>query len=215
VLSLDVAGPHFSPDKALKLSAADRADIGWESPTQWDFENDTLAQHCKKLKVGRSFAGVAKKLDLTAEASTGMIVAKGKRYAAMAASPLLESASPSKISKFGSAASTITSYTPTSGTRRSGRNKGKDAENILQKAVRVQASKDSPGMPAPSADFVLLSSLPDEHLLAVAADSGIALLPGVGTVGDLISLVRAKELAQASLAHAQALLTKRAEEETT
>jgi hypothetical protein len=137
VLSSDVGGPHFSPDKVLKLSAEYHADIGWESPTQWDFENETLAQHCKKLKVGRSSIGVAKKLDLTAEASAGMLVAKGKRSAAMATSPLLASASPSKTSKSGSAASTITSSTPTSGTRRSGRNKGKDAENMLQKVIRV------------------------------------------------------------------------------
>jgi hypothetical protein len=67
--------------------------------------------------------------------------------------------------------------------RRSGRNKGKDAENMLQKAVRVQASKDSPGMPAPSADFVLLSSILDDRLLAVAADSGLALCSGVGWLG--------------------------------
>jgi hypothetical protein len=137
-----VGGPHFSPDKVLKLSAEDRADIGWESPAHWDFENETLAQHCKKLKIGRSFAGVAKKLDLTAEASAGMTVAKGKRSAAVVASPLLESASSSKVSKSGSAASTIISSTPTSSVRRSGRIKGKDAKNMLQKAVRVQASKD-------------------------------------------------------------------------
>jgi hypothetical protein len=36
----------------------------------------------------------------------------------------------------------------------------------------------------------------------------------VGTAGDLISLVKAKELAQASLAQAQALAAKRAEEES-
>jgi hypothetical protein len=81
---------------------------------------------------------VAKKLDLTAEASVGMNVAKGKRSAAVAASPLLhDAASPSKASKSGSAVSTVTSTTPTSSARRSGRNKGKDAENMLQKAVRV------------------------------------------------------------------------------
>jgi hypothetical protein len=68
-------------------------------------------------------------------------------------------------------------------------------------------------MPAPSADFVLLSSIPDDHLLEVAMDSGLALCSGVGNAGDLISLVKAKELAQASLAQAQALAAKRAEEE--
>jgi hypothetical protein len=212
-LSSELGGPHFSPDKVLKLSAEDRADIGWESPTHWDFENKTLARHCKKLKVCRSFAGVAKKLDLTAEALAGMNIAKGKYSAAVAASPLLDSASPSKVSKSGSATSTITSTTPTSSARRSGRNKGKHAENMLQKAVCVQASKD-PGMPALSADFVLLSSLLDDRLLAIASDLWIALLPGVGSTGDIISLVKAKELAQAALAQAQVLAVKRAEEES-
>jgi hypothetical protein len=131
VLSSDVGGPRFSPDKALKLSAEDRADIGWESPTHWDFENETLAQHCKKLKVGQSFAGVAKKLDLTTEASAGMRVAKGKCSVAVVASPLPASASPSKTSKSCSVISTITLAAPTSSTHRSGRNKGKDAENML------------------------------------------------------------------------------------
>jgi hypothetical protein len=187
-LSPEVAEPHFSPEKIFKLSVEDQADIGWESPTNWDFENETLTQHCKKLKVGRSFARVAKKLDLTVEASAGMTVAKGKHSAAVATSPLLEPTSPSKVSKSGSAASTVTSTTPTSSARRSGRIKGKDAENMLQKAVRVQVSKD-PGTLAPSTNFVLLSSLPDDRLLAVVSDSGIALLSGVGSAGDLISLV--------------------------
>jgi hypothetical protein len=70
-------------------------------------------------------------------------------------------------------------------------------------------------MPAPSTDFVLLSSIPDDHLLTFAADSGLALCSGVGVAGDLISLVKAKELAQAALAQAQALIAERAEEENT
>jgi hypothetical protein len=70
-------------------------------------------------------------------------------------------------------------------------------------------------MPAPSANFVMLSSILDDCLLAVAVDLGLALCSGVGVVGDLISLVKAKELAQAALAQAQALIAKRAEEEST
>jgi hypothetical protein len=58
----------------------------------------------------------------------------------------------------------------------------------------------------PSSDFVLLSSLPDDHLLAVASDSGLALVSGVGSTSELLSLVRAKEIAQASLAQAQVKL---------
>jgi hypothetical protein len=46
-------------------------------------------------------------------------------------------------------------------------------------------------------------SLPDDHLLDVALDSGLALVSGVGSSADFLSLVRAKEIAQAALAHAQ------------
>jgi hypothetical protein len=74
---------------------------------------------------------------------------------------------------------------------------------MMAKAVRLQKSKDNLGNPLPSADFVLLSSLPDDHLLSVASDSGLALVSGVGSSAEFLSLVRAKELAQAALAQAQ------------
>jgi hypothetical protein len=53
---------------------------------------------------------------------------------------------------------------------------------------------------------VLLSSLPDDHLLDVASDSGLALVLGVGSSAELLSLVCAKEIAQAALAQAQVTL---------
>jgi hypothetical protein len=40
-----------------------------------------------------------------------------------------------------------------------------------------------------------MSSLPDDHLLDVASDSGLALVLGVGSCVDLLSLVHAKEIA--------------------
>jgi hypothetical protein len=198
-------GPHVSPDKVHKLSAAAREEIGWEVPNEWDFKNETLAQKCKKLKVGRSFEGVAKKLDLTSEAAAGISISKGKRSVAVAAQPS-PSKSPSKVSKSGSASSVITSTTPTSSTRRSSRSKTQDSESMLAKAVRLQRAKDNPGTPFPSYDFVLLSSLPDDHLLDVASDLGLALVLGVGSSAELLSLVHAKEIAQAALAQAQVTL---------
>jgi hypothetical protein len=57
----------------------EREEIGWVSPGDEDSEHKTLAQKCKKLKVGRGFEGVAKKLDLASEASVGLAVSKGKR----------------------------------------------------------------------------------------------------------------------------------------
>jgi hypothetical protein len=56
---------------------------------------------------------------------------------------------------------------------------------MLAKAVRLQRAKDNPGNPVPSSDFVLLSSLPDDHLLDVASDLGLALVSGVGSSAEL------------------------------
>jgi hypothetical protein len=142
-------GPHVSPDKVYKLSADVREEIGWESPNEWDFKNETLAQKCKKLKVGRSFEGVAKKLDLASEAAAGISISKGKRSVAVAAQPS-PSKSPSKVSKSGSASSVITSTTPTSSTRRSSRSKTQDSESMLAKAVRLQRAKDNPAVASPA-----------------------------------------------------------------
>jgi hypothetical protein len=137
-------GPYVSPDKAHKLSADVREEIGWESPNEWDFKNETLAQRCKKLKVGRSFDGVSKKLDLVAEASAGISVAKGKRSVAVSAQ-VSPSTSPSKASNSGSASSAVTTSTPTSSSHRSARTKTQDSESMMAKAVRLQKAKDNPG----------------------------------------------------------------------
>jgi hypothetical protein len=36
--------------KRSKMSAADRAEVGWESPEDWEFDNETLASKIAKLK---------------------------------------------------------------------------------------------------------------------------------------------------------------------
>jgi hypothetical protein len=126
-----------SPDKAHKLSAAVREEIGWESPNEWDIKNETLAQQCKKLKVGRSFEGVAKKLDLAVEVAVGISISKGKQSVAVAAQ-LSPSNSPSKLSKSGSASSVVTASTPTSSTHRSSRTKAQDSESMMAKAIHLQ-----------------------------------------------------------------------------
>jgi hypothetical protein len=151
-ISSDEDRPFVHEGKARNLSAAEREEIGWVSSDADDSEKETLAQKCKKLKVGRGFEGVAKKLDLASEASVGLAMPKGKRSVAVAAhiSPTNELATPSKISKSGSAASTITSITPTSSVRRSERRKGQDKESVLEKAMRVQENKDSPALEATS-----------------------------------------------------------------
>jgi hypothetical protein len=53
-----------------------------------------------------------------------------------------------------------------------------------------------------SSDFVLFSSHSNAHLITVVADVGLAINHSVGSPEELLSLVRAKEVAQALLAAA-------------
>jgi hypothetical protein len=46
---------NFTAEKASKLSEAERQEIGWESPDEWEFENETLTERCKKLNLCRPF----------------------------------------------------------------------------------------------------------------------------------------------------------------
>jgi hypothetical protein len=90
---------------------------------------------------------------------------------------------------------------PISGTRGNSRRKGSDAETILQKAVCSVANRNAPGM-HPSQATLSLPSLSDSHFLGVAAGSLIVLDSSFGSSRNMISLIRAKEVAQALLAEA-------------
>ena len=73
----------------------------------------------------------------------------------------------------------------------------------LQHAQLLQAQKnlETSGNPLPR--FAILDAFSDDHLGEVLTESGVAPM-GEGGVCELISLVRAKEMAQAALAVATA-----------
>jgi hypothetical protein len=78
---------------------------------------------------------------------------------------------------------------------------GSDAEPVLQKAIRATALKNAPGM-TPSEAFVSFPAFSDEHFLGVASDSSLVFYSSFGSPKQVISLVRAKKVAQALLAEA-------------
>jgi hypothetical protein len=146
----------------------------------------------------------AKKKALMQESPVCPSATKAKTSVPVA--PLFETMSPSsKISNSGPTPSKLASN-PSSSARYSARTQGTKSESILQKAVRVTAEKNAPGMSSfPSlvtSEFVLLSSRSDAHLLAMVADVGMTINPSMGSPDELLSLVHAKEVAQALLATA-------------
>jgi hypothetical protein len=167
----DSPPPQPSVDKIQKLTPAERTELGWESPPGWDYDNETIAARIAKLK---------KKRDSEVE---NLAVSP-----AQMASPAAR-AVPSKAS------------TPVSGSRRSHRIMGADAEPVLHKAIRATTLKNAPGMIRSEA-FVSFPAFSDEHFLGVASDSSLVFDSSFGSPQQVISLVRAKEVAQALLAEA-------------
>jgi hypothetical protein len=77
----------------------------------------------------------------------------------------------------------------------------------MQRAI-ARAEKKTPGNPTASnpkslCNFAVFPSASDDHLLAVAKDSCIFFPSAAGNLAPLLSIIRAKELAQAELALAR------------
>jgi hypothetical protein len=130
--------PHIL--KRSKMSAADRAEVGWESPKDWEYDTETLAAKIAKLKkkqdgeVDNPLAS-ATKIDLAKEVTVTSQVSKAKH--------------------------SMTVVSPISGSRSSARDKGSETETepMLQKAIKRAAAKS--GMISPSSSlFLAFSSMP-------------------------------------------------------
>jgi hypothetical protein len=122
---------NFTAEKACKLSEAEHQEIGWESPDEWEFENETLAERCKKLNLHRPFQKLfeAKKKALMQESPVCPSTSKTK--SSMPAAPLIETMSPSsKISSSGPTPSKLPS-TPSASACCSARTQGTKAESVL------------------------------------------------------------------------------------
>jgi hypothetical protein len=82
------------------------------------------------------------------------------------------------------------------------------AATVMERAQERTASKNLEGNPKPPSSlpsleqFSVLPVLSDSHLEVVAHDSGLAFSVESGTPAETLSLIRAKEEAQAALAHA-------------
>jgi hypothetical protein len=168
--------------KRSKMSAADRAEVGWESPENWDYDSETLAEKIAKLKRKQDGEvdnppASAPKMDLAKEVAASSQVSKAKRSVAV--------------------------VSPISGSRSSARARGSEAEPILQKAIKRAAAKS--GMsPPPISQLLAFSSMLDLHFMGVAGDCGLVLGEGFSSPSpsSLLSVIRAKEIAQAKLAEA-------------
>jgi hypothetical protein len=164
LLSEDDSLPaQLDVDKIQKMAPEDRAEVDWESPPGWDFDNETIAARIAKLK---------KKRDDKVE-------------------------NPAVLPE----QATSEASTPVSGSRCNTRILGSDAKPVLQKAIRATTMKNAPGT-TPSEAFVSFPAFSDAHFLEVSSDSSLVFDSSFGSPRQVLSLVRAKEIAQALLVEA-------------
>ena len=90
--------------------------------------------------------------------------------------------------------------------RKSARLQGSMAIPATEKAELRAAAKNLDPTGTSISDFTALDKHSDDHLLRVASDSGLAFESEAGDPLTILSLVRAKENAQAALAHATFLM---------
>jgi post-segregation antitoxin (ccd killing protein) len=157
--------------------------VGWESPEDWENDQETLAEKIAKLK--RKQDGEVDNPPSRIKKKPGV---KPKRA--------------------------VVTSSPVTATRRSTRGKGANPEHVLLSASKRAAEKDqgTPIAPASIDPFLVLPSVSDTHLWGVARDAGLGLDVSASSPSSLLSLIRAKELAQARLTEA-ALKAKSKEEE--
>ncbi|KAK1607663.1 hypothetical protein QYE76_031336 [Lolium multiflorum] len=169
--------------KRQRLSAEDRLEVGWESPEDWENDQETLAEKIAKLK--RKQDGEVDNPPSRIKKKPGV---KPKRA--------------------------VVTSSPVTATRRSTRGKGANPEHVLLSASKRAAEKyqGTPSAPALTDPFLVLPSVSNSHLWGVARDAGLGLDVSTSSPSSLLSLIRAKELAQARLTEA-ALIAKLKEEE--
>jgi hypothetical protein len=92
---------------------------------------------------------------------------------------------------------------PVDAARKSSRGQGFTEGSVLDRAIRRSAEKDSGTYSKSIHDFSILSKASDSHLLEVAADCAVLFPADLGDPVQILSSLRAKELATAELALAR------------
>jgi hypothetical protein len=92
---------------------------------------------------------------------------------------------------------------PVSASRTSARGAGSSVVPVLEKAMQRAKDKVSGNSTNPLSPFSVLQQVLDAHLLEVPHDSCIVFPSAAGNPAPLLSMIRARELAQADLALAR------------
>jgi hypothetical protein len=217
--------PYVTPGKALKLGEEDRRKIGWQSPPSDTSEERRARERRSKSNQDRPSKILAKELAFATqlqfepdvEVKEGSPSALGLHQAPAIQdnSSVLPLADEDPIPALGALvtrAPRSKSATPSEAQRKSARGSGLTEGSVLDRAMRLANDKDAPSSSTPGTHptsspslsaFTAFQDMPAQKLLKVAQDSCVIFPSAAGAPEEIISLIQAKELAQADLAAAR------------
>jgi hypothetical protein len=172
--------------KAKRLSAQEREEIGWESPSSWEAtpaamldrerRSKSYADH-PSLKCNPVLQDVAVQLDFS-----------GDSEAVKASSPLAVGAVvPALAAKVSRAPRSKADSVEAA--RKSARGQGLTEGSVLDRAIRRSAEKDAGTSSKSIHDFSILSKPSDSHLLEVAADCAVLFPADLGDPVQILSIL--------------------------
>jgi hypothetical protein len=196
--------------KAQQLSEEDRVEAGISTPVTWESDPQAMRSKERRSKANAdrpslALKVVAQQLNFTEGVDSGMAKEggesrhieekelEGELFAEGAVVP--ELAAP--ISR-----APRSKASPVAAARTSARGAGSSSIPIMEKAIQRAAEK-TPGTSKSVENFAILQEIPDASLLSVARDSCIVFPSAAGNPAPLLSMIRARELAQAELALAR------------
>jgi hypothetical protein len=196
--------------KAQQLSEEDRVEAGITTPVTWESDPQAMRSKERRSKANAdrpslALKGVAQQLNFTDGGDSALAKEggdsrrieekelEGELFAEGSVVP--ELAAP--ISR-----APRSKASPVAAARTSARGASSSATPILKKAIQ-RAVQKTPGMPKSVENFAILQKIPDAALLSVARDSCIVFPSAAGNPAPLLSMIRARELAQAELALAR------------
>jgi hypothetical protein len=192
---------YVSPGKAKSLSEEEKKEIGWQSPSPAAREDDMLREKEKRSKSNNDrpskvrnpgLAAVATHLEFSADnVSASKLVGEQLRGGQVI---------PKLVATVARAPRSRAS--PVEASRKSARGQGLNEGPVLERVMCATTDKD-PGNSKPLSSFAVLHDTSSDLLLFVAKDSCVIFPSAACTPLEVLSLIRAKELAQADLALAR------------
>jgi hypothetical protein len=213
-----------TPGKAKNLSDADRAEVGWSSPSSGALDQEYLHNSEQRSKLNHDRPSRKLMLEEAAAAANPVTAPALGLHQAPAISQdsapvadqrlLLEAPIPELGAPV--ARGPRSKASPAEAQRKSARSKGASDGQVMERAMRATTEKNNlaksvndtatpssstpaPGKSNPPSTFVAFQDSPIDHLLKVAKDSCILFKPSEGSPAQAVALLQACEHAQAEL----------------